>query len=90
MRHRDQYQRQRRGLAPAGDPRRQRQRGVHATRRQIFANSLGNNWRGFVPVFLTLVTAIVIPLAVFWWKSRNRPGGPGSTPDQTPPNDGWL
>jgi len=54
---------------------------VHATRRLVFANFLGNNWQVFVPIFLTLLTAIVIPLAVFWWKRRNRPGGPGSTSD---------
>ena len=63
---------------------------VHATRRQIFTDFLDNNWQVFVPVFLTLLTAIVIPLVVFWWRRRNRPGGPGSVSGQTPPNDGWM
>ena len=63
---------------------------VDATWWQIFTDFLGNQWQVLVPVFLTLLTAIVIPLVVFWWKRRNRPGGPGGVSGQTPPNDGWM
>jgi len=63
---------------------------VGATRWQIFTDFLGNQWQVLVPVFLTLLTAIVIPLVVFWWRRRNRPGGPGGVSGQTPPNDGWM
>ena len=63
---------------------------VGATRGQIFTDFLGNQWQVFVPVFLTLLSAVVIPLVVFWWRRRNRPGGPGGGSGQTPPNDGWM
>ena len=63
---------------------------VHATRWQIFTSFLGGNWQVFVPVFLTLLTAIVIPLVVFFWKRRNRPRGPGGVSGRPPSDDGWL
>ena len=63
---------------------------VGATQWQIFTDFLGNQWQVFVPVFLTLLTAIVIPLAVLWWKRRNRPSGPGGVSGRPPPDDGWM
>jgi hypothetical protein len=63
---------------------------VHATRWQIVTSFLGGNWQVFVPVFLTLLTAIVIPLVVFFWKRRNRPRGPGGVSGRPPSDDGWL
>jgi hypothetical protein len=63
---------------------------VHATRWQILTSFLGGNWQVFVPVFLTLLTAIVIPLVVFFWRRRNRPHGPGGVSGRPPPDDGWL
>ena len=63
---------------------------VYATRWQIITSFLGGNWTVFVPIFLTLLTAIVIPLVVFFWKRRNRPRGPGDVSGRPPPDDGWL
>jgi hypothetical protein len=63
---------------------------VGATRWQIFTDFLSNQWQVLVPVFLTLLTAIVIPLVVFWWKRRNRPHGPGGVSDRTPRDDRWM
>jgi hypothetical protein len=62
---------------------------VSATRLEEFADFIDRRWQVLVPIFLTLLTAIVIPLVVSWWKRRNRPGEPAARSDN-PRDNRWI
>jgi hypothetical protein len=49
-----------------------------------------HRWSVLVPICLTILTAIIIPFLLPWWKRRNQPSEPGNGPSGTPRNDRWV
>jgi hypothetical protein len=57
---------------------------VSATRWEVFTDFVARHWPVLVPIFLTILTAIILPYVVPWWKRRNQPSAPrdrSSEPD---------
>jgi hypothetical protein len=63
---------------------------VSATRREVFMDFVTHRWSVLVPICLTILTAIIIPFLLPWWKRRNQPSEPGNGPSGTPRNDRWV
>ena len=62
---------------------------VEATRWEVFTDFVASRWPVFVPIFLTILTVIIIPLVVFWWKRRNQPSAPRDS-SREPDDQSWI
>jgi hypothetical protein len=60
---------------------------VSATPLEVFTDFVGRHWSVLVPILLTILTAIIIPFVLPWWKRRNQPSEPRDRPS-SPRDDG--
>ncbi|MBA2534578.1 MAG: hypothetical protein H0V21_06170 [Rubrobacter sp.] len=64
---------------------------VSATRRELFTDFVARRWSVLVPIFLTIMTAIIIPFVILpWWKRRNQPSATRDRSSGSPRDDGWI
>jgi hypothetical protein len=63
---------------------------VTATRGEVFADFIAHRWSVLVPIFLTILTAIIIPFVLPWWRRRNQPSEPRTGSSDVPRNDRWI
>ena len=64
---------------------------VSATRRELFTDFVASRWSVLVPIFLTIMTAIIIPFVILpWWRRRNQPRDPRDRSNGAPRDDGWI
>src|SRR5918998_3996882 len=62
---------------------------VSAAPGEVFTDFLARSWPALVPIFLTVLTAIIIPLVVFRWKRRNQPSAPRDRSSE-PDHQRWM
>jgi hypothetical protein len=62
---------------------------VSAAPGEVFTDFLARSWPALVPIFLTVLTAIIIPLVVFRWKRRNQPSAPRDRSSE-PDDQRWI
>jgi hypothetical protein len=64
---------------------------VSATRSEVFMDFVANQWQVLVPIFLTILTAIIIPFVVVpWWRRRHQPREPRDRSSGAPRDDEWI
>jgi hypothetical protein len=63
---------------------------VSATQWELFTDFVAHRWSVLVPIFLTILTAIIIPFALPWWKRRNQPDELRDRSSGAPRDDRWL
>jgi hypothetical protein len=64
---------------------------VSATRWEVFAAFVARNWSVLVPIFLTILTAIIIPFVIVpWWRRRHQPDDLGDGSSGVPRDDRWI
>jgi len=58
---------------------------VGATRWELFTDFATRHWLELVPIFLTILTALIIPFLILpWWKRRNQPSAPRNRSNSAP------
>jgi hypothetical protein len=62
---------------------------VSATTPEVFTAFVADRWPVLVPLLLTILTAIIIPFVVPWWKRRNQPSEPVDR-SSAYRDDGWM
>jgi hypothetical protein len=64
---------------------------VSATRWEVFTDFIVRRWTVLVPIFLTILTAIIIPFVILpWWKRRNQPSATRDRSSESPRDDGYI
>ncbi len=63
---------------------------VSATQWELFTNFVADRWSVLVPIFLTILTAIIIPFVLPWWKRRNQPDELRDRSSGAPRDDRWI
>jgi hypothetical protein len=62
---------------------------VRAAPGEVVTDFLARSWPTLVPIFLTILTAIIIPLVVFRWKRRSQPSAPRDSSSE-PDDQRWM
>lgn len=64
---------------------------VSATSWELFTDFVAHRWSVLVPIFLTILTAIIIPFVILpWWKRRNQPSATRDRSRGSSRDDGWI
>jgi hypothetical protein len=63
---------------------------VSATQWELFTDFVAHHWSVIVPIFLTILTAIIIPFVLPWWKRRNQPDEHRDRSSGAPRDDRWI
>jgi hypothetical protein len=63
---------------------------VSATQWELFTDFVAHRWSVLVPIFLTILTAIIIPFVLPWWKRRNQPDELRDRSSGAPRDDRWI
>jgi hypothetical protein len=63
---------------------------VSATWGEVFTAFIAHRWSVLVPILLTILTAIIIPFVLPWWKRRNQPDELRDSSSGAPRDDRWI
>jgi hypothetical protein len=64
---------------------------VSATWWEVFTDFVARNWPVLVPIFLTILTAIIIPFVLLpWWRRRHQPDELRDRSSGVPRDDRWI
>jgi len=63
---------------------------VSATPWEVFTDFVARYWPVLVPIFLSILTAIIIPFVLPWLRRRNQPREPRDGSSGAPRDDGWI
>jgi hypothetical protein len=64
---------------------------VSATWGEVFMDFLAHQWKVLVPIFLTILTAIIIPFVIVpWWRRRHQPGELRDRSSGDSRDDRWI
>jgi hypothetical protein len=64
---------------------------VSATWWEVFTDFVARNWPVLVPIFLTILTAIIIPFVLLpWWRRRHQPDELRDRSSGIPRDDRWI
>jgi hypothetical protein len=63
---------------------------VSATWWELLTDFVAHQWQVLVPIFLTILTAIIIPFVLPWWRRRHQPDELRDRSSGAPRDDRWI